>query len=371
MTGTMATDVCIIGGGIAGCSAALHLAKRGISVVLLEKGRIGAQASGVNFGGVRRQGRHLAEIPLALRGRPMWDRMVDLVGEDCEFRATGHLRLARDPADMAALETYARDAGALGLDLELIGGNELRRRFPWLSEVPVGASWCPGDGQANPRVVGPAFGRAARAAGADLREGEEAATFERDGKGFRIATTSGLAITSRALVNTAGAWAGRVAGHFDEPVPIHSIAPQMVVTEPSPHVIGPVLGIVGGALYLRQIERGNVIFGGGDGLADIATTRSTVLPRNTVEVGALACRLIPHLARLNVIRVWTGIEGEMADVIPVIGPSRTTPGLFHAFGFSGHGFQLGPIVGVILAELIADGTTPSPIAPFDIGRFVG
>lgn len=362
-------EVCVVGGGIAGCSTALHLAMRGLPVVLLEKGLVGAQASGVNFGGVRRQGRHLAEIPLALRGRELWDRMVELVGEDCEFRSTGHLRLARDAADMALLEAYAKDAGALGLALEVIGGNELRRRFPWFSPVPAGASWCAGDGQANPRLVGPAFGRAARAAGADLREGEEVVRFERDPTGFRVATASGLEIVSRVLVNTAGAWSGAIAERFGEPVPMRAIAPQMVVTEPAPHVIHPVLGIVGGAIYLRQIERGNVVFGGGDGLADTAANRHYVLPRNTVEASAVACRLIPHLANLNVIRVWTGIEGEMPDQIPVIGASRTTPGLFHAFGFSGHGFQLGPVIGVILAELIAEGRTPSPIGPFDIGRF--
>jgi len=358
-----------VGGGLAGCSAALHLAGRGIPTVLLEKGQVGAQASGVNFGGVRQQGRHLAEVPLALRSRALWARMAELVGEDLEFRVTGHLRLARHAEDMALLERYAADVAALGLPLQLLGGNALRERFPWLSPAIPGASFCASDGQANPRLAGPAFGRAARRAGADVREGEEAVAVERDGRGFRTVTAAGLELRSRVLLNTAGAWGNRIAERFGEKAAMRTIAPQMVVTEPAPHVVQPVLGIVGGAIYLRQIERGNVIFGTGDGIADIATTRHHVLPANTLAGAAIACHLVPHLAPLQIIRVWTGIEGETEDFIPVIGPSGTTPGLFHAYGFSGHGFQLGPVVGLILSELVAEGRTESPIAPFAIGRF--
>jgi sarcosine oxidase subunit beta len=72
-----------------------------------------------------------------------------------------------------------------------------------------------------------------------------------------------------------------------------------------------------------------------------------------------------------VIRTWTGIEGFMPDRIPVIGPSATTPGLIHAFGFSGHGFQLGPVVGEILAELAVDGRSSISVDSFAIQRFNG
>ena len=71
---------------------------------------------------------------------------------------------------------------------------------------------------------------------------------------------------------------------------------------------------------------------------------------------ASAIALVPALAGSLVIRTWTGIDGEMPDHIPVIGFSATTPNLVHAFGFSGHGFQLGPVVGEIIAELVTAGT---------------
>ena len=83
--------------------------------------------------------------------------------------------------------------------------------------------------------------------------------------------------------------------------------------------------------------------------------------------GAIA--LVPALAGSLVIRTWAGIDGAMPDHIPVIGFSATTPNIVHAFGFSGHGFQLGPLVGEVIAELIANGRSTSPLAPFAIERF--
>ena len=81
--------------------------------------------------------------------------------------------------------------------------------------------------------------------------------------------------------------------------------------------------------------------------------------------------LVPALRGAHIIRTWAGIDGQMPDRIPVIGFSKTTPNLVHAFGFSGHGFQLGPVVGDILAELISEGRSASPLEPFAITRFAG
>jgi sarcosine oxidase subunit beta len=86
---------------------------------------------------------------------------------------------------------------------------------------------------------------------------------------------------------------------------------------------------------------------------------------------ARAAEIIPHLADAMIIRSWTGIDGGMPDALPVLGHSRTTPGLIHAFGFSGHGFMLGPAVGEILSELVLDGRSDVPLEAFDIGRFAG
>jgi len=363
-------DVAIVGGGIAACAAALALRGRGFTVALLESKACGGGASGVNFGGVRRQGRHLAELPLAQRARPLWERLPELVGEDCEFRATGHLKLAYSDADMAELERHARDVSQFGLELELIGGNRLRAEHPWIGGGVVGASLCAGDGQANPRLVGPAFARAAQRAGAEIREFAPVRLAAWTGAGFEI-EADGVAVSSRALVNAAGAWGDRVARWFGEEVPLAPLMPNMLVTEPLPFFMDRSVGVCGGQVYVRQVERGNVVFGGGRGWGDADLDRSRPLADSSRAAMRRATEIVPALADALVIRSWTGIDGETPDDIPVIGRSRTTPNLLHAFGFSGHGFQLGPVIGEILAEMIADGHTQSPIAPFAVDRFTG
>jgi sarcosine oxidase, subunit beta len=142
-----------------------------------------------------------------------------------------------------------------------------------------------------------------------------------------------------------------------------------MVTEPLPYFITPNIGVVGGNVYLRQIPRGNVIIGGGHGESDPSRPWSRALPEVSLQTQAHAVALVPELAGAHVIRSWSGIDGVTPDRLPVIGPSRTMPGLFHAFGFSGAGFQLGPAIGAIMTELMLDHATDVPLAPFRIDRF--
>lgn len=368
MSERLRVDVTIIGGGIAGCAAAVALREAGMTVVLLDKGVCGAGASGVNFGGVRQQGRHLGELALARRARPLWDRLNERLGEDVEFHATGHLKLARSEADMAQLERYAQEAGELGLRLQLLGKNTVRSDAPWLGAQVIGASLCAEDGQANPRLVGPAFARLARRLGADVREHAAVIAAARSGDGFEVRSER-IEVQSRFLVNCAGVGAGAIAAGFGEDVPLRPLVPNMLVTEPLPFFIDRSIGVCGGGVYLRQIARGNAILGGGDGWGDTDSTRSRPKTSTSLDAMASAAALVPGLAGALVIRTWAGIDGEMPDRIPVIGFSATTPNLIHAFGFSGHGFQLGPIVGEIIAELVTQGRSASALAPFAIERF--
>jgi sarcosine oxidase subunit beta len=362
-------DVAIVGGGIAGCSAALQLRRHGLSICLMEKGALGSQASGVNFGGVRQQGRHFAELPLAIRSREIWGRLPELVGTDCEFVASGHIKLARSEADVEELERYAADAGELGLKLSMISQARLRAEYPWLGREVLGASLAPEDGHANPRLVTPAFGRAARAAGADLREFTRVVEVAREGERFSVRCASGFEVSSRFLINTAGAWGGEIAAAFGERVPIAIHAPDVLVTEPLPRVVTRSIGVCGGDVYLRQVARGNVVLGGGQAWADLALERSRAQTEVSARAIGKAIQIVPWLESALVIRSWSGIEGLMPDDLPVIGFSRTTPNLVHAFGFSGHGFQLGPVIGMIIDELIRNGVSQSPLGAFDIGRF--
>ncbi|CAN7710627.1 MULTISPECIES: FAD-dependent oxidoreductase [Ensifer] len=365
----ISADVTIIGGGLVGSSAALAMRKAGLAVVLIDKGFCGAQASGVNYGGVRRQGRPPEQLPLSQRAHGIWPRLKALVGIDGEYVPSGHLKLARTEADFAKLEAYAEIAKPYGLDLELVGAAALKTRFPWLSAAGAGASLCPGDGHANPRLVSPAFARAAERAGVKVFEQTPVHDVRATGSGFAVLAGENVEIRSRQIVNSAGAWSDMFAAQFGERVPLTRIYPSMVVTEPLPMRLPVSMGEQGGSFYGRQVARGNYVMGGGRGaaLADPDFSRPSVTAASSVMQRAIA--LFPHLATAQVIRFWSGTEAEMPDGNPVIGASQTTPGLFHAFGFCGAGFQIAPAVGEVLLELVATGQSTTPIDAFSIGRF--
>ncbi|WP_321857878.1 FAD-binding oxidoreductase [Burkholderia cenocepacia] len=359
-------DVAIVGGGLVGASAALALTHRGLRVGLFERRDCGAQASGVNYGGVRCQGRPVEQLPLALRARRIWDRLPELIGIDGEFVVSGHLRLARSDADLDALDAYAALAGEHGLPLQVMRGDAFRRRYPWLGRAALGGSLCDTDGHANPRVVSPAFARAARAAGADVFEHTAVDAVHHDGTRFHL-QAGGRAHTATWLINSAGAWANTIAERFGEAVPMEPIYPNMWVTEPLPPFITHNLGVYGGGVYARQVARGNCVIGGGRGRGDGEFGQPSV--DTTRAVMRDACALLPALRDALLIRTWSGVEGCTPDHNPIIGASRTTPNLLHAFGFSGGGFLLAPGVGDVLADLVTTGETATPLDAFSIGRF--
>jgi sarcosine oxidase subunit beta len=368
MMTALQADVAIIGGGIVGTSAALALRRMGLSVVLLERDLCGSRSSGVNFGGVRRQGRPLFQLPLAQRAHQIWGQLPELLGTDGEYVRSGHFKIARSEADMASLERYRDASQGFGLDLQLITGSQLREKCPWLGPRAVGGSLCPEDGQANPRLVSVAFGDAAKRAGARIFEHCAVTDVSHDGKRFTVSAGDAMTVLAPSLLNCAGAWAGFVLAKFGDSAPLHAGHPAMAVTEPVPRFMDWSLGVEGGGIYCRQVARGNVVMGGGRGVyLDDLRARSDRHAISTVM--AQAIELLPGLRHASIIRTWSGTEAYLPDHQPVIGPSLTTRGLFHAFGFSGAGFQIGPAVGEVLAELVRDGHSSTPIDAFSINRF--
>ncbi|WP_321901974.1 NAD(P)/FAD-dependent oxidoreductase [Paraburkholderia tropica] len=367
-------DVLIVGGGFMGAATAFFLRRRGKSVILLERQLIGQQASGTNFGNVRRQGRLLAQLPLANRSREIWLRMPELIGHDAEFLMSGHLRVCYRSEQADMFETYARDAKHYNLDLEMLHGDALRKRFPFIGPDVLAGSYAPIDGHANPRLAAPAFGRAAAKLGAQIFENTDIVSVEKEGNEFCATSADGRTFHAPVLLITAGAWGSTLSEQFGEPVPIAVHGPQMAVTEPVPYSIAPAVGVsspqIAEVVYFRQVARGNIVIGGcARGPAFLDARRAKVLPHSTLLQFRQAQRVAPALRRLNIIRVWSGVEGYMPDDRPIMGASGTTSGLFYAFGFCGHGFQLGPGVGDTMAELIDTGGTSTPIEPFDIRRF--
>ncbi len=145
---------------------------------------------------------------------------------------------------------------------------------------------------------------------------------------------------------------------------------MMMVTARMPRFVGPVVGAAGRALSFKQFENGTVLIGGGHRApVDLDSNATAIDVRALSRAAGNAAALFPIMAQASIMRFWSGIEGFTPDGLPVLGPSAAVPGAFHAFGFSAHGFQLGPVVGRILAELALDGAASLPVAPFRVDRF--
>lgn len=364
------SDVLVIGGGLHGMSAALQLARDGARVRLVERETVGRHASGVNAGGVRRLGRHVAELPLSEAALAMWREMPALVGDDCGFKPSGQVKIAESDADLELLKARAEEVRGLGYaHEEIIDQAELRKLIPAVSEHCAGAMIVRGDGFADPYRTCIAFRRAAEAAGVDIDEGVAVESLERDGAVWRVLTSSGV-YQAPEVVNCAGAWGAVLARQLGEPVPVRAAAYMMMVTGPVPRFVEPVIGLASRKLSLKQMANGTVVIGGGfEGNPDVLTGKTTLDVHGLAKSAEISCTIFHILRQTCLVRAWAGIDGEAADKIPVIGRSLVHEGLTHAFGFSGHGFQLVPAVGRALADLIRTGQPGLPLLPFSPGRF--
>lgn len=367
-TGNQA-DVVVIGGGLHGCSTALHLALRGVSVIVLEKDYVGRHASGVNAGGVRRLGRAIPEIPISVAAAKIWDEIEMLVEDDCGFESSCQIKVAETAEGLSQLESRAEQLRQLGFNHEqIIDRDTLRELLPAVAPHCVGGMIVEGDGHANPFRTVQAFRRRCENLGVRFKQGTEVHGIRRIAAIWQVQTHH-CVIESPGLVNCAGAWGGRIAMMLGETVPVEARAPMLMITARMPHFVTPVVGIQGRTLSFKQFANGTVLIGGGhEGQAN-PETNGTDLDYGGLAINArTAIEIFPVMREARIVRCWAGIEGMMPDRIPVIGPSQAE-GAFHAFGFSAHGFQLGPVGGKILSDLLLDGRTELPITPFRIDRF--
>ena len=366
----MTTDVLIIGGGLMGFSTALQLAMRGRRCVVLDKDSPGRHASGVNAGGLRTLNRHPAEIPLAVDAARLWQDIESLVDSDCDTHFPGQIRVAENAEDMQALEERAAMIHALGFDHEeIIDRDELYKLVPALAPHCEGGLICRSDGYGRPFHALDAFRRKAYSIGVDYHASARVDAIEHKNDEWRVSTPKGE-FRAPVLVNCAGAWAGRVAAALDEPVPVKPGAPMLMITERLPRFIEPVIGAAGRKLSFKQMQNGTLMIGGAH-MAELNFEHQTS-DMNWAKLAVSArsvMALFPQLENVRIVRTWAGIEAFMPDNLPVISRSSTSPNAYHAFGFSAHGFQLSPVVGKIMSQLILDGKSTLPVGAFSISRF--
>jgi glycine/D-amino acid oxidase-like deaminating enzyme len=412
-------DVVVIGGGITGSSAAYYLARRGVRVTLVEKGEIADEQSSRAWGFVRQQGRDPLELPLMMLGNRIWSRLEDELDADIEWVQEGNLALASDEARMQRFRDWLLVAQEHGLETRVLSRAEVQALAPKLTGDFIGGMFTPNDGHAEPRKATLAYAHAAERHGATLRtycaaEGIEVTA----GRVSGVMTEKGL-IQTPTVICAAGARSGRVARMVGLPLPQLVVRATVAETTPCEPITG--IGTWAPGVSFRQKRDGTFYVAGGaqsdydltlDSLRyvrsfmpnylknrrlfrlragsplveDVATripgTRAHRHPfEHTVGVEphpnagtarrslAGLHRLIPATRDVRIRRMWAGLIDTTPDVLPVLGEVDRPKGFIFATGFSGHGFALGPVAGLLLAELIAEGKPSLSLRGMDYQRF--
>jgi sarcosine oxidase subunit beta len=367
----------IIGAGITGLATACELARAGVGVTVLEARRFGAMASGWTLGGVRQSGRDPAELPLAQAAIERWAQWDRELGAETGYRRGGNLRLARTPGEVETIRRMVEAQRKLGLALDLLPDlRAVREVAPAIGEAVLAASFCPGDGHADPDRTIAALVAAARRAGVDLREGVRVSAVTTSGGRVRGVDTTHGRFEADSVILACGIHAPGLLAPLGFPLPLAVKRVCVVQTTPMPPVFGQVFGVANADCAGRQEIDGRFRFttGIGDWTGDPESWTETALRPSVGDIGALIARtvpLLPVLAEAGLDRVWGGLIDLTPDALPVLDAPSALPGLVIGAGFSGHGFGIGPISGDILKALTLGEAARFDLAPFRLDRFAG
>ena len=373
-------EVAVIGAGIVGSCVAYYLAREGVDVVVLERGRRNCAASGNNAGSLHVQllaydfgdwaqaggGPAANTLPLQRDSAATWPELAAALGADLDIEITGGLMLAEDARRLKHLKRKAALERRHGVEVEILSAIELRELAPYVSPRMAGAAWCPAEGKINPLLAAPAVLEGALAAGARLRERAEVHAVARTGSGFEVRTARGPVRAGKVL-NASGGWSARVAEMVGGRLPARAHPIQLIVTEPAPPLVRHLLAHADRHLTLKQVRNGNLIIGGGWRAAlDEDTGHPTVL-RDCFE-GSLwvALQVLPGLDTMHIIRSWAAMNVAI-DGAPLLGELPGVPGFFHAVTVNG--MTLGPLLGQLMAEWIRTGRAPPGTGFFTLDRF--
>lgn len=361
---------CVIGAGVMGLSVAWQLALRSVDVLVVDRREPGAEASAANAGTVAVQNKKPAAIPLVMHALAMWDRMNDALGIDVEYERRGGLRVAESDDEVSRLEQAAAEQRKAGAHVEIVAHTQLKRLAPYLAPSIRAAAWCPDDGMANPLAYMRGLLRTCRRLGVVIWSNAEVTSILSRGPGeFDVETGRGTVRCAEVLV-AGGAWnadLGRLAGLE---LPVTTQIQQAMVTDDAPFFLPHVITHVRGNLTVKQQRAGRLLVGGawaGDG--DRSTGTKQLRRDSLVGNLQLACRVVPDVRWVNLLRGWVGFEGRTPDKLLVAGPVPATDGLF-LLGCASGGFTVSPAAGVLVADLMTTGRSELPWKPFTVDRLL-
>jgi sarcosine oxidase subunit beta len=379
------TEILVVGGGIAGASAAFHLAAHGRRVTLLERGEIASGASGVNAGAIDSIGwgtRPDLQAHLTAGSVDIFKAVQLDHGEDIEFRQSGALQAIHTPEQLEFERQRIDTLRARGHQVELLATREVRSLEPGCSPTLLGAMYSPLRSQADPGRATRALATLAERQGARILTHHEVWTLAPRPAGGYVAGTAHGEIVAGELVLAAGAWCGPVGALLGLEVPIVPVRGQMWATPPVPPSIfqtissaesqhawhldpggePPFLTIRKGArvtrhLYGRQRRDGEIIFGGDREQVGWNTTPD---PAGIAVNRNHAAEVLPFLANLGVARTWAGLMPFPLDGKPLIGRVPGREHLWIVSGLASSGFGRGPMAGKLLADYLHTGK-PAPV----------
>jgi glycine/D-amino acid oxidase-like deaminating enzyme len=411
-------DVVIVGGGIIGVSAALALAKKGVSVALCEKGRIAGEQSSRNWGWCRTMGRDPAEIPLAMESLRLWEGMNREVGAETGFRNAGILYLCESQGDIDRHEAWLAHARHYQARSRLIGPDEVDRLLPGSTRRWPGALFTPTDGRAEPQLAAPAIAEAARRAGATIMTSCAVRGLETAAGSVSAAVTEKGRIACSAIVLAGGVWSRLFCGNIGLDFPQLKILGSVMRTAPLEGAPDYAVGAAKFA-FRKRLDGGYTVAQRGanekpivpdtfrlffDFLPSLAKEwrdlrlrigRRFIEEWNIPQRWALdqaspfeAVRVLdpapaeailtegwsnlvrnfPVFKDATIAQRWAGLIDVTPDAVPVISPVRSLPGFFLASGFSGHGFGIGPAAGRLVADLVSGDSAIVDPAPFRLER---
>jgi 4-methylaminobutanoate oxidase (formaldehyde-forming) len=376
-----AARVVVVGGGIAGCSAAYHLASLGVTdVVLLERAALSSGTTWHSTGNMETYRPDPVIFEMVRYALEMYPRICAESGQDIGWRSVGRVMYTDREARWESMRSLPELGRARGIELELLSPAEVQQRLPIIAtDQLLGGVWVPSDSRVNPTDAVMAFAAAARARGVAIYQDVPVSEIIlRDGAVQGVVTANGT-ISCDTVVVAAGLWSGELVKSCGLKLPLHALEHQYLITQP----LGidrnlPLFLSLDDQLYGRE-EVGGIMVGSlDDGAIALSTGQ---LPQNFSfsllserwpqfePYLATAMRRFPVLQTAGIKMLLNGPESFTPDGQMLLGPVPGATGLYSACGFNSNGMALAPAAGRFVAEWIVEGAPSVEVAQLDVRRF--
>lgn len=365
-------SIVIIGGGVMGVSTAYHLALSGAKEVLLleREPYFGQGATGRCAGGVRYQFATPINVQLSIESLAMLQRFEQDTGIDPQYRQCGYLFALTQPSDLAVFQGNRQMQRSLGIEVDWLEGEEVRRRLPSMRwDDVLGGTYHAKDGLADPNSVVMGYVQRARQLGAKLLSEVTVTGIEVDQGQVRAALVGGQRIACEHVINAAGPWAGQLGEMAGIEIPIQPIRRQMVTTTPLPELPPDFPFVVDFAQSLYFHREGEGILTGMSNPNQEPDFDQSIDEDWELTAMEKAVERMPMLEQAGRLGHWAGLYEVTPDAHPIFGHTPVE-GFWVVAGFSGHGFMHGPIAGKLMAEFVLEGRASTvDVSTLDLARF--